>query len=488
MELRVNLNTMINQALASTSQQTAQLAQLQAEASTGNQLLEPSDGPAQTVALLAAQGQNAQLGSYLSNIQSATSTLNAGVTAMQQADNIITQAQQIALQGSQSGNSQQALDTLADQVNQLLNQLLATANTQNGNQYLFSGADPQTQPFVVSSTNSQGQPETITYQGSSIPSDVIVGPNQTVQTLYPGSQVFQSIQPGQPAVFQGSTGAAPGQGTDSATGQGILEVQHTSTTYAAGSGVAAGTSSPAGDTILGPPGAHTLTVVDTSGNGSAGTVSLDGGPAVAFTSSDTNLQVTGPGGEVVYVDTSHITAGFNGTVAITTTGTLSVDGGKTTVPITYTSNQEVTNGTTGAVTNVDSTGISSTGNEQVEYPGTYDAFQALIALRDDLLNTTAKNASQQIAAIGSTIPELARIGNSVLTNVGQQSASLQYLQGQQTSFQALQLSAQQLTTNLQSADIPTVIVQLQEQQNQLQLTLASTAQILQQTNLLDFLK
>src|SRR5439155_11953260 len=100
---------------------------------------------------------------------------------------------------------------------------------------------------------------------------------------------------------------------------------HTSTTYQAGSGVQTGSGSAAGDTVIGPAGAHQLTIVDTSGTGAAGTVSLDGGPAVAFTNADTNLKVSGPNGQVVFVDTTAITANFNGTVNITANGTVSVD-------------------------------------------------------------------------------------------------------------------------------------------------------------------
>src|SRR5579862_1600498 len=186
------MNTMINQVLASAGQQTTRLAQLQAEASTGNKLQAPSDDPAATVAVLAAQGQIAQLGTYLSNIQSATSTLNASVSALQQATNIFSQAKQIAIQGSQSVNSQQELNVMADQVDQLLTQLLDVANTKSGDQYLFAGTNPQTQPFTVASNNSQGLPASIAYQGGADPTEVIVGPQQTVQTQYAGSQVFQS--------------------------------------------------------------------------------------------------------------------------------------------------------------------------------------------------------------------------------------------------------------------------------------------------------
>src|SRR5690606_13494775 len=135
------------------------------------------------------------------------------------------------------------------------------------------------------------------------------------------ADVFQPIARGK-TLFLGGTGAAPGTGTDSALGRGTLIVSHTSTTYTAGSGVAAGTSSADGDTIIGPAGAHILTIEDTSGTGAFGTVSLNGGPPVSFTNGDTNLKVIGPLDEVVYLDTTAITAGFSGDVEITADGTL----------------------------------------------------------------------------------------------------------------------------------------------------------------------
>jgi len=76
-----------------------------------------------------------------------------------------------------------------------------------------------------------------------------------------------------------------------------------------------------------------------------------------------------------------------------------VDGGATSVPINFSSNQVVTNGTTGAVTNVDSTNIRSTGTDNLNYTGTFDAFQSLIALRDDLRNTRGLSSADQAQAL-----------------------------------------------------------------------------------------
>ncbi len=338
----------------------------------------------------------------------------------------------------------------------------------------------------MTAVDTEGRPQAVTYSGAANAADTLVGPQRTVTTTLPGDSVFQTTQRGK-TVFQGSTGAAPGTGTDSATGQGTLQVRHTSTTYAAGSGVTTGTNSAAGDTVLGPAGANHLDIVDTSGTGAFGTISLNGGPAIAFSNADTNLKLTGSNGEVVYVNTTAITAGYSGSVAITANGTLSVDGGASTIPINFSGNQVVTNQATGAVTNVDSTSIRTIGDTQLEYSGTYDAFQILMSLRDDLRNTAGLSDGDQTAAIAGRLSELERVQNSLLGTIGQQSASLQHLQNLQGSFQDAQLAAQKVTADLEGADISSVVVQLQAQQNQLQLTLASTARVMS-VSLLDFLR
>ena len=69
-----------------------------------------------------------------------------------------------------------------------------------------------------------------------------------------------------------------------------------------------GIGSGAGDTIIGQVGTHHLQVIDTSGNGTSGTFSLNGGQAVNFTNMDTNIPVDGLSGERVYLDASAIFA------------------------------------------------------------------------------------------------------------------------------------------------------------------------------------
>jgi flagellar hook-associated protein 3 len=480
MQVRITPQVFVANAIAYADEQTNQMLTLQQEASTGLRILQPSDDPLAALQVLSYQAQNNQLDTCHQNINDAQSKLNAGVSTLNQVSQLIAQAKSLALQGSSSTNSPESFLALGTQVGSILQQVISLANTQQGGQYLYGGTASQATPFSV---NSLGQ---VTYNGSTQALNEPVGQGQQVQTLYTGSQVFQSLQRG-PTVITGTSGATAGTGTDSATGSGTLTVAHTSTTYAGGSAVLPGTSSAAGDTILGPAGAHMLTIVDTSGTGTSGTVQLDGGSVVKWTNTATNLQVQGPTGQTVFLNTTAITAGFNGSVAITSNGTLSVDGGLSNVPITFSANQVVTNSQTGAVTNINSTNIRQAGSDAISYTGAYDVFQILSTLRDDLNNTRNRSPGQQAAAVGQTLQELDRVNTNVLTVVGEQSASLQNLQAIDQHIQDVQLQTKQQIGNLQNADLPQVVVGMQEQRNLLQSTLYSTSRILS-LSLLDFIK
>ena len=480
MNIRVTPQILIDQAISNVQQGYSRLSVLQTQESTGKRINQVSDDPIAAVRVLLAEAGNTRLDSYSQNSADTQSKLNLSVSTLTEAGHLLSQAKDLAIQGVNSGNDVTANRALADQVDAILNRLITLSNTKSGDQFLYGGTASHAPPFVVGPPNAQGQ-GAVVYRGSDQRASAPVGVTQSVDTLYRGSEVFQATDRTK-TVITGTTGATAGTGTDSAKGQGTLLVAHTSTTYAAGSGVQVGTNSVAGDTVLGPSGSHTLKIIDTSGTGAAGTVSIDGGPTVAFTGSDTNLRVTSNNGAVVYVNTTAITAGFNGTVAVAGNGTLSVDGGATTTPLNFSSNQVVTNSLTGAVTNVDSSKVTQTGTDQVDYPGTYDTFQILQALSQDLRNTGTSPTD-----LSNRIGELDRVRTHILDTVGEQSASLQNLDALDQHTSAVQLQTKELVGNLQSADLASVVVSFQQQQNLLQLALGTTSRLFD-TNLLNFLK
>jgi len=461
MNLRVSLQTSVNQSIYYEQQQTTALSQLQQQESSGNRILTPDDDPLGAVAVINYNTQDAHDTTDLTNINTATNDLNVSVSTLTSANSVITQAKQLAIEATNSGNDGTSLNALATQVNELLTQFVNDANTQNNGQYIFSGTKTGTQPFV---TDAAGN---VSYVGGNQSASVPVG-SQSVSTYAAGSSIFLPQVTGN-TIYVGNTGAEPGTGTDTATGTGTLTVGHTTTSYGGNSGVVAGTDSGSGDTILGPAGANTLTF---NGNG---TVSLNGGTAVSYSSGDQNLELTGPNGEVAYIDATSVAANYSGAVPITSNGTLSVGGGPT-VPIDFSGNQVVT-GNDGTVTNVNSTNIRQTGTDTLTYGGSLNAFQVLQGLRDDMLNTRGLSSSTQLQSISNRLGELTQVSNNILAVVGQQSASLQNLSALQSQVSNVQLQTKTLASNLQSADIASVVTNLQAQQNLLQATLEVTSQM-----------
>ena len=478
MPLRVTPNIFVSQTIRAAQLHGSRMSTLQSQASSGLKLLKPSDDPAGTRAIQGVRSALGRMEAELSNITAARQRLGVANSELLSAQRILTRVKEIAISSRQSIEPSERA-AYASELRGLKERLMVIANARHNGEYLFSGADSRQQPFMQ---DADGR---ISYQGSSIRSTTDVGRTFSVDVLYSGAEVFQARQRGA-TLYVGTTGATAGSGVDNAVGMDELLVLHTSTTYAAGSGVAAGSGSVGGDNIIGQPGAHTLTIDDTSGTGAFGTVSLNGGSPIAFTSADTNLAVIGPEGETVYIDTTAITAGFSGTVDITANGALSTDGGATQTAINFSANQQVTDSATGGVTNVNTVNVRRAGAEALDYTGTADIFTLMDQLEAALLNEEQVGSYTWHAAMDRRMGDIDRLQDHILGIVGQQSVSLENLDALQARVTDLKLEQQKIATEIEGADMAEVILRLQQENLMLQYTLASSAQLFSQS-LVDYL-
>ena len=192
MNVRVTNLTQANEAIAYIQQQSAALAQVQNEVSTGIRVNVPSDDPSAFAQISQVKAASARLTTYTQNISSATDTLNNSVSTLSDVNDLLVQAQQLAQQGANAGtNSQTDRNALATQVNSLITRALNDANANPDGKPLYAGTATNTTPFTVATTNANGQPETIAYNGAAQSASVITGQGQTVNTRYVGSAVFQ---------------------------------------------------------------------------------------------------------------------------------------------------------------------------------------------------------------------------------------------------------------------------------------------------------
>jgi flagellar hook-associated protein 3 FlgL len=194
--VRVAGQTQTNNAIVYMRQRAADLAKYQDQVSSGLRVKLPSDDPSVFTALSQSKAASARLGAYTQNVSESTAVLNSGVSTLQDVNDALVRAKQIALEGADStaNSDPNGTEALAVEVDGLIDRVLRSANSQPDGKSLFGGTAITTQPFRVATTDAQGRPLTIAYDGATDRTRTLTGPNQTVDTRYDGSQVFQ--QPG----------------------------------------------------------------------------------------------------------------------------------------------------------------------------------------------------------------------------------------------------------------------------------------------------
>lgn len=485
MQFRTTAQINTNQAIRYITNHSATIVNYQRQISSGLKLHRSSDDPVSfhQVTSLTTQLQQLESDSYA--IVDAETKLNTSVSTIQQAQNLLVKAKTLAQQGVQS-TSDSERNALAVEVEGLLASMKDISKTQSAGSFLYSGSKSNTEPYEFGEPLVAGGPIRADYVGATDSSSAFIGLSVSIETFYQGTQIFGASQRGELLVL-GDTGAKTGAGTDSIIGRASLLVQHTLTTFAGASGVAPGASSAARDTVLGPAGANNITIDDTSGTGDFGTVVLNNGEQFNWTRSDVDLQIVGEDGREIYLDMSSIAAGFSGSVSLTSDGTLSVDGGLTSVAIDFSASQTLIDSTTGRQTHIDTTEVTQTGTDHLEYPGTANVFQALHELAQDLRNTRGLDSQAFADSLDRRLGELGNLADNMLHALGQQSASLQALDELEIRVQNLQLEVETQVNNFQATDIPEAVLRMQNEQSLLEFTYSVTAQIAS-TSLIDFLR
>jgi flagellar hook-associated protein 3 FlgL len=178
-----------------------EISQTQQELSTGIALQSASDNPA-------AMSQVNQLNVEISasqQYQTNGSALNSNLTIEEQsltdATNVMQSARSLAVEANNPALSSSQRQDISAQVQQLLQQLVSTANSSDANgNYLFAGEASTTQPFSQSGNS-------VTYNGSSSVSQVQISSNQRVSSSDAGSNVFMNIPAGN-GTFTTAVGAS----------------------------------------------------------------------------------------------------------------------------------------------------------------------------------------------------------------------------------------------------------------------------------------
>lgn len=192
MNIRVTGQTQMANAIANQRGQFAALAKYQNQISSGLRVKLPSDDPSHFPALTHARAASQRLTMYSQTIADATTDLNAAVDALQETNDVLVRAKQIAIEGANSTTEPQGgYEALATEVDSLIDRALRASNTQQDGKYLFAGTATTTTPFRVTLSDANGRPATIGYNGSPDRSRVLTGQGETTDVRYAGDSIFQ---------------------------------------------------------------------------------------------------------------------------------------------------------------------------------------------------------------------------------------------------------------------------------------------------------
>lgn len=491
--MRITQNLMLQSHVRQLSSAYAQMFVVQEQLSSGKRLLRPSDDPSAIRTVLDLRSTLRRLDRVRGNADLASSELATSQGVLQNASDIVSRAREIAVAGANGTMNATDRDALAIEVDGLVDQMVALANSRGMSGFLFGGSLKGSPPFEQMQTRDG---TVVLYRGDEHVTSVDLGDELQLALNVPGSEIFGIGTRGK-SVYSGTTGAAAGTGNDRLHSVDHLTVAHLQTILGDGllsgsgdstSGLRLGASSDADDTLLGPAGGHSIALFDASGTGVGGTVSLDGGPPVNWTGADTDLAVTAGDGTVVHLDLSSVTAGFNGLVGATGSGTLSLDGGLTTSAIDFSSqNQVVVDSQTGSSLFVDARGIRRAGSDLVRQPGSLDLFNSLIELRDALKNDDGLDLDDQAARINDTVQSFIQGQDQVMSTLSRLGSRQQLADTTKARTDELSLLLTANQANLEDVDFAAATVEFSQAQLVLQAGLQVSSLISQLPSLVNLL-
>lgn len=156
---------------------------------TGRRVHHPSDDPVATESIMRMQSLIEATEQYLRNVDDADSWLGYTDAALGHAGDALQRARELAIYGANGTLSPEDRAAVAQEVEEILSDLLDTANTRFADRYIFGGTRTDTAPFVRDASGA------ILYVGApgDPGSDWPPGSHTLVHEVGPGATVELSI-------------------------------------------------------------------------------------------------------------------------------------------------------------------------------------------------------------------------------------------------------------------------------------------------------
>jgi len=179
---------------------TNDLASLRNQGASGLKLNNPSDDPGSIQPVLSTRTQIQENDRFLETMGTTGDKMAASDGYLSQVENILVSAKETALNAVNGGLSQTDLATLGDQIAQLRNQLLDTANAVVDGKYIYAGYKVDTKPFTANPTYDPAlyNANDVTtwpyqYHGDNNPTQLEISPGEVLKTNLTGNELFMGV-------------------------------------------------------------------------------------------------------------------------------------------------------------------------------------------------------------------------------------------------------------------------------------------------------
>jgi flagellar hook-associated protein 3 FlgL len=189
---RISTYLFHQRATASMLDNQSRLSKTQLQLATGKRILTPSDDPAGATKALDLQRYLETNKQFLANMDVARARLEAQEVALTSVTDLLQRANELAIQGNNATASASDRAAIAAEVDQLLEQMLALANTRDSNgEYLLGGLQRASAPF-------ERDPVTgvVSYVGDAQQRQIQVSEVRRIADADAGQDVFMDVAGG----------------------------------------------------------------------------------------------------------------------------------------------------------------------------------------------------------------------------------------------------------------------------------------------------
>lgn len=183
--MRITNQMMAEQTLRNLTKSVDAMQRIQDQVSSGKSLRAPSDDPAQVRTAIKVREGLQQIEQYLRNLDTGTRLTAATDTALSDAGDVLQRARELGVQGANGSLSATDRQAMAQEIDQLTQQLVSDAATKVADRYVFSGFRTDVPPYVTTGPGTVGA-----YQGDGNTVMCRVGPGATVQVNVAGDAAF----------------------------------------------------------------------------------------------------------------------------------------------------------------------------------------------------------------------------------------------------------------------------------------------------------